>query len=744
MGLVSLTQRLGLHERNTAVMAAFKRWRARYKRYKLQIPPQMRNRIILHYGLFKITWDWLIMVLVLYTAVEVPFVSAFIMSQADLNKRLKHPNVTGNTFERMKKLYPDAYPLLLVDTCIDVIFMLDIVLNFRTTYVKEGEVLITNPCKIGIHYLRSYFIVDFVAAIPWELLLDLNADENTTLFSLLKTARLLRLFRAARKLDRNYEYMTSLLFLMLMFFMLVAHWMACIWYMIGFSEQKHKQTSWLSILATESNKHFHPTDPWSGPYLPSRYLTSLYYVMTLCTTVGFGNVSANTDGERIFTICGMLLGAVMYAGIFGNVTAIIHGQYSSNFRYRKESMAINEFVRFYKIRNPLARRLREYSRHTWSQTKGTDMNRVLKKFPEGLQYEIRLHMHLTVLSNSFLFMDSESSCLRGISMRMRRQYHLPGHFIMYEGDEVDTLHLIKRGKIEIIVNGVCRGRLVDGDAYGTSLRQAGRRPKSVASLRAATCVDCHVIKIEELDDVMQSYPSSRARLLTAMDDADTYAFCEEEDLLQGGQLSPAGTLKGNHNGEVHHMILEENSKEKNHFSKTNRRKLLARVLNFRPVLGCRRSDATTSENTRLSTEHELALNPQPRNISMNQDNESHGRFVNITDLSAIRTDTEITPEIIDEFPENQAESDLEEETFEEAPEPLLSDINENFVECSQEAHERTVEMGEKYREMSRDIKRLENKVDTLIALLSQQQKAASTHASISEPDSPNQMHVTSV
>lgn len=66
----------------------------------------------------------------------------------------------------------------------------------------------------------------------------------------------------------------------------------------------------------------------------------------------------------------------MHAAIFGNVTAIIHGQYSSNFRYRKESLQINEFIRYFKIKNPLARRLRDYSRHTWSQTKGTDMTKV--------------------------------------------------------------------------------------------------------------------------------------------------------------------------------------------------------------------------------------------------------------------------------------------------------------------------------------------------------------------------------
>lgn len=81
--------------------------------------------------------------------------------------------------------------------------------------------------------------------------------------------------------------------------------------------------------------------------------------------------------DRYFKLTKFLyFSAVMHAAIFGNVTAIIHGQYSSNFRYRKESLQINEFVRYFKIKNPLARRLRDYSRHTWSQTKGTDMAKV--------------------------------------------------------------------------------------------------------------------------------------------------------------------------------------------------------------------------------------------------------------------------------------------------------------------------------------------------------------------------------
>ena len=78
-------------------------------------------------------------------------------------------------FETLRRRYPEAYPLLYTDLIIDFLFMIDILMNFRTTYVKEGEVLITSPWKIAVHYLKTYFVVDFVAAIPWDLLASFNS-----------------------------------------------------------------------------------------------------------------------------------------------------------------------------------------------------------------------------------------------------------------------------------------------------------------------------------------------------------------------------------------------------------------------------------------------------------------------------------------------------------------------------------------------------------------------------------------
>ena len=58
----------------------------------------------------------------------------------------------------------------------------------------------------------------------------------SSLFSALKVVRLLRLGRVARKLDNYLEYGAATLLLLLCAYVLVAHWMACIWFYIGENE----------------------------------------------------------------------------------------------------------------------------------------------------------------------------------------------------------------------------------------------------------------------------------------------------------------------------------------------------------------------------------------------------------------------------------------------------------------------------------------------------------------------------
>lgn len=72
----------------------------------------------------------------------------------------------------------------------------------------------------------------------------------------------------------------------------------------------------------------------------------------------------------------ILISALMYASIFGNVSAIIQRLYSGTSRYHTQMQKVKEFIRFHQIPNPLRQRLEEFFQHAWSYTNGIDMNMV--------------------------------------------------------------------------------------------------------------------------------------------------------------------------------------------------------------------------------------------------------------------------------------------------------------------------------------------------------------------------------
>lgn len=135
--------------------------------------------------------------------------------------------------------------------------------------------------------------------------------KTTTLIGLLKTARLLRLVRVARKLDRYSEYGAAVLLLLMATFALIAHWLACIWYAIGNVErpgyeEEGLRIGWLDELARQTHQPY--TNLTGGPTIKTKYITALYFTFSSLTSVGFGNVSPNTNSEKVFSICVMLIG----------------------------------------------------------------------------------------------------------------------------------------------------------------------------------------------------------------------------------------------------------------------------------------------------------------------------------------------------------------------------------------------------------------------------------------------------
>ncbi|KAH8401845.1 hypothetical protein KR009_008244 [Drosophila setifemur] len=467
---------------------------------------------LLHYSPFKAVWDWVILILVMYTAIFTPYVAAFLLGEQD--------------YQRRNNKYINSDPIVIIDLIVDVTFIVDIIINFRTTFVNAQDEVVSHPGRIAVHYLSGWFLIDLVAAVPFDLLLVgsdtdevrytilvfINANkvgifQTTTLIGLLKTARLLRLVRVARKIDRYSEYGAAVLILLMATFILIAHWLACIWYAIGNAEKSiaSKNIGWLHSLAYDIQEPYFDNKT-GGPSIKSRYITALYFTFTSLTSVGFGNVAPNTDAEKAFTICVMLVGSLMYASIFGNVSAIIQRLYSGTARYHTQMLRVREFIRFHQIPNPLRQRLEEYFQHAWTYTNGIDMSSLLKAFPECLQADICLHLNRKLLTSCAAFSEASPGCLRAFSLKFKTTHAPPGDILVHRGDVLTSLFFIARGSIEIQRDSNMIVVLGKNDIFGENPCIYPTLGKANGVVRALTYCDIHKLHRDDLLDVLDAYP----------------------------------------------------------------------------------------------------------------------------------------------------------------------------------------------------------------------------------------------
>lgn len=468
-----------------------------------QEAPKTPPHILLHYCAFKAIWDWIILCLTFYTAIMVPYNVAF------------------------KNKTSEDVSLLVVDSIVDVIFFIDIVLNFHTTFVGPGGEVVSDPKVIRMNYLRSWFIIDLLSCLPYDVFNAFDHDEDGigSLFSALKVVRLLRLGRVVRKLDRYLEYGAAMLILLLCFYMLVAHWLACIWYSIGRSDADNGvQYSWLWKLANVTQSPYSyvwPNDSNSpelinGPSRKTMYVTALYFTMTCMTSVGFGNVAAETDNERIFTICMMIIAALLYATIFGHVTTIIQQMTSATAKYHDMLNNVREFMKLHEVPKALSERVMDYVVSTWAMTKGLDTDKVLNYCPKDMKADICVHLNRKVFNEHPAFRLASDGCLRALAMHFTMSHSAPGDLLYHTGESIDSLCFIVTGSLEVIQDDEVVAILGKGDVFGDSFWKDSAVGQSAANVRALTYCDLHTIKRDKLLEVLdfyQAFANSFARNL---------------------------------------------------------------------------------------------------------------------------------------------------------------------------------------------------------------------------------------
>ncbi|KAE8596680.1 hypothetical protein XENTR_v10016197 [Xenopus tropicalis] len=493
--------------------------------YKVQDAKKSKF-IILHFSTFKAAWDWLILLATFYVAVTVPYNVSF--------EDNDDPSSTRST--------------TVSDISVEILFITaDIILNFRTTYVSESGQVIFKSRSICIHYVTTWFVIDLIAALPFDLLYAFNVtvDNLVSLVHLLKTIRLLRLLRLLQKLDRYSQHSTIVLTLLMSMFALLAHWMACIWYVIGKMEMKNKPLSWdigwLHELGKRLESPFHSNDSQGGPTIRSTYIASLYFTLSSLTSVGFGNVSANTDVEKIFSICIMLIGALMHALVFGNVTAIIQRMYSRWSLYHTRTKDLKDFIRVHHLPQQLKQRMLEYFQTNWSVNNGIDSHELLKDFPDELRSDITMYLNKEILQLS-LFESASRGCLRSLSLHIKTSFCAPGEYLLRQGDALQAIYLVCSGSMEVLKDGMVLAILGKGDLIGANLSIKDQVIKTNADVKALTYCDLQCIILKGLYEVLDFYPEYAHTFVEHIQQDLTYNLREGHESDRMSRLSCKSTL----------------------------------------------------------------------------------------------------------------------------------------------------------------------------------------------------------
>ena len=151
----------------------------------------------------RIRWDHLIMLLAVINCFMVPVELAV-------------------ELDWVKELWYEA-----VNVVVDVIFILDIFVNFSTT-MEEGYEVIYDRKRIAHEYIRTRFTIDFLSAVPIDLFITLFLPDSVSstkefkAISLLKLVRMLRISRIIRALNVQRD-LKSKIKLVKVFFQLVLY-----------------------------------------------------------------------------------------------------------------------------------------------------------------------------------------------------------------------------------------------------------------------------------------------------------------------------------------------------------------------------------------------------------------------------------------------------------------------------------------------------------------------------------------
>ncbi|XP_072972073.1 probable cyclic nucleotide-gated ion channel 5 isoform X1 [Typha angustifolia] len=446
----------------------------------------------------------------------------------------------------------------------------------------RGE-LVIDPAQIAKRYLRRYFVIDFLAVLPlpqvvvWGFLhqsdgSDVLPTKNALLFIVFVQyfPRFFRIFPMTSELKRTSGVFAETAWVgaayYLLWYMLASHIVGAFWYLLSVervddcwhfackqfdgceenylycgNQYVKGYDSWLKVSVEVLEKQCSvggDNPPFNfGIYeqsLASGVVASRKFISKLCfclwwglqnlSTLGQGLQTSTYPGEVIFSISLAIFGLILFALLIGNMQT-----YLQSLTLRIEEMRVKrrdseQWMHHRLLPQDLRERVRRYDQYKWLETRGVDEESLVQSLPKDLRRDIKRHLCLGLVRRVPLFGNMDERLLDAICERLKPSLCTENTYIVREGDPVDEMVFIIRGRLESITTDggrsgfFNRGLLKEGDFCGEELltwaldpKSAANLPSSTRTVKALTEVEAFALTADELKFVASQFRRLHSR-----------------------------------------------------------------------------------------------------------------------------------------------------------------------------------------------------------------------------------------
>ena len=347
-----------------------------------------------------------------------------------------------------------------LEIIMDIVFAMDIIANFNTGYYHKGVVVMKRH-KIIINYLASWFLIDVIATFPYEYTIEIiltdgnNSNSSLEQYSeapqllrmlklirFLRILRLLRVMKLKKLLYKLEEYMVTevlntlmdfLKLIVLIFF--ISHWMGCVFYFIGDYEKADNPENWITIEGFEKYTKF------------EQYTMCLYYSFSTMTTVGYGDITPNTNLEKCYGMLGMIIACGFSAYLIGSIGYIFNRSNMLANEYKLKSLHMNQFLMHKEIPNDFRLKIMTYMQYLidYKQRYKLEENEVLDMLNENLKEQVIAFLNGRVLMECWWFDYFSKDLLSEATFILTRKMFSVDDHLFDEENIGNTMYFITKG-----------------------------------------------------------------------------------------------------------------------------------------------------------------------------------------------------------------------------------------------------------------------------------------------------------